>query len=301
MSEVILVSRCDRLGDLVLSLPALGYLRDAGFARVWLHTSAYARAVGEWAKHNGIIEGVWAQGEAAPPELLGIAPKELRGLSLFHAPEAVLAFRTLGIRQCLGPRTRLDALWSYTRSVAQHRSRVAKSEMAYNVDLARAFVSESGRAPPEFRGLPALRVPETWRSPRQPAELLIVAANGGSAHNWPMSRYLEVARQAVERDKKSVQFLIHGTDAEERLREFRASDLASSVEVLPSFAKLEELIAHIASCGEIFSSSTGPLHIAHAAGRPVTGLYPSQPLVQSFKRWRPDGYWHAAPVRWIHL
>jgi ADP-heptose:LPS heptosyltransferase len=224
-----------------------------------------------------------------------------RGLALFHSPEGVAAFGRLGIRDTLGPRTRLDALWKYRRSIAQHRSRVEKSEMAYNVDLARAWLSTHGLALPSFRGLPGLVVPKDWSSPQSGADLLIVASNGGSAHNWPMEKYLEVARVALDRDKKSVQFLIHGNDAEIRKQQFLQSGLAGRAELLPSFDRLEELVAHIASCGEILSSSTGPLHIAHAAARPVTGLYPRSPLVQSFARWRPDGFWHSAPVTWIHL
>ena len=300
MPHTLLVSRCDRLGDLVLSLPSLGYLKDAGFSDVWLHASSYAAPIGEWAAYNGLLKGVWSEG-ALVPDALKSLEGEVSGLCLFHCPEAVAAFRKLGIRNSLGPRARLSALWGYRKSIAQHRSRVKKSEMAYNVDMAREFLALENLPRPEFRGLPALNVPSSWKSPEAPADLLIVASNGGSAHNWPMSRYLEVAREAVERDGKTVQFLIHGTDAEERIREFRASIIASKTKLLPSFASLRELVAHIASCGEILSSSTGPLHIAHAAGRPVTGIYPASPRVQSFKRWRPDGFWHASPVKWLQV
>jgi ADP-heptose:LPS heptosyltransferase len=296
MSRPLLVSRCDRLGDLILSLPALGFLRDAGFGDVWLHSSAYASAIGEWAAHNGLVRGVWPEGSEAPEALKN--KKNLAGLSLFHCPEAVAAFKKLGIRDSVGPRTRLSAIWGYGKSVAQHRSRVEKSEMAYNVDMARAFLAYDMSEEPEFHGLPALKLPPSWSSPVKGTDLLVVASNGGSAHNWPMSRYIETAQAALGAGK-SVQFLVHGTDAEERIREFRASKIAARAELLPSFATLRELIAHIASCGETLSSSTGPLHIAHAAGRPVTGIYPVEPKVQSFQRWRPDGYWHAAPVRWL--
>jgi ADP-heptose:LPS heptosyltransferase len=296
-----LVSRCDRLGDLVLSLPALGFLRDAGASPLWLHTSAYARAIGEWAQFNGLVEGVWAETEPLPAELDQAAADQRWGLSLFHCPEAVRAFRSWGASLTLGPRSRISALWSYQHSLAQHRSQVEKSEMAYNVDLARAFLKRAGLSEPPFRGLPALKVPQEWTSPVGPADLLVVASNGGSAHNGSMRRYLERAREAVEREGKSVQFLIHGVDAAERTRDFEASDLSSRIELLPSFKDLRQLIAHVASCGETFSSSTGPLHIAHAAGRPVTGLYPKEPRVQGFKRWRPDGYWHASSVQWVSI
>ncbi len=285
----------------VLSLPALGYLRDAGVGPLWLHTSDYASAIGEWARHNGIVTGIWPASEPLPAALAACPASERWALSLFHGPEVSRAFRSFAPVFSLGPRSRLSALWTYHKSLSQHRSRVEKSEMHYNVDLARAFVRERGLREPDFCGLPALKIPDTWKSPEPAAELLIVASNGGSAHNWPMSRYIARAREAVERESKSVQFLIHGVDAEQRKLELEASDLADRVRVLPSFSDLKQLIAHIAACGEVLSSSTGPLHIAHAAGRPVTGLFPKMPRVQSFQRWRPDGYWHTAPIRWEHI
>jgi|GEM_PF-1295005 len=298
----ILVSRCDRLGDLVLSLPALGHLRKVQpvGAELFLHCSSYAEAVGEWALENELCSGIWAEGDALPKKWQQLNAENSWGLSLFHCPQAPRAFKNANIQNTLGPRTKLSALWSYKNSISQRRSRVEKSEMAYNVDLANALLQKMGLQEPPFEGLPPLKIPQNWRSLCGGADLLIVASNGGSAHNWPMERYLDLARREMA-EGKSIQFLIHGTDAEERKREYEKSDLRDRAECLPSFDSLQSLIAHIASCGETFSSSTGPLHIAHAAGRPVTGLYPKAPLVQSFKRWRPDGYWHSAPVKWISL
>lgn len=301
----ILVSRCDRLGDLVLSLPALGHLRRAQLAEVpqesspklWLHCSAYARAVGEWALENRLCTTLWVEGDPLPPELSS-AP--ICALSLFHCEATAKAFRRLPLQWSLGPRSKLSALWTYTHTVSQKRSRVEKSEMAYNVDLANLFLARMGWAPLKFEGLPALRLPASWRSPIEGADVLIVASNGGSAKNWPMESYLDFASKCLS-EGRSVQFLIHGYDADLRREIWARSSLASSTQCLPSFEGLEQLVAHIGSCGEVVSSSTGPLHIAHALGRPVTGIYPLHPKVQSFERWRPDGFWHAAAVKWISI
>jgi ADP-heptose:LPS heptosyltransferase len=67
-----------------------------------------------------------------------------------------------------------------------------------------------------------------------------------------------------------------------------------------SFATVRELIVFLSKAQLVVSSSTGPLHIAHAAGVEVLGLYPTK-RVESFDRWRPDGFWHQAPVSLIEF
>lgn len=306
----ILVSRCDRIGDLVLSLPAIAHLRRSQLEqfkwsshqpRLWLHCSPYAKAIGDWALYNEICSDLWVDGEKIPEDLkVGPNSNETWGLSLFHCESTVKAFRLAQLKYTLGPRSRLSALWSYQKSIAQHRSRVQKSEMEYNLDLAQIFITRAVYPTLRFQGLAALKVPQEWKSPIEGVDVLIVASNGGSARNWPMSRYLEEARTRLALGQK-VQFLIHGFDAEIRKLELKNSDLNDKVTCLPSLDSLSVLIAHINSCGEVISSSTGPLHLAHALGKPVIGIYPATPRVQSFERWKPDGYWHSAPVKWIVL
>jgi ADP-heptose:LPS heptosyltransferase len=293
----VLVSRCDRLGDLVLSLPTLAFLAAAGFRRRILHCSAYAADLGLWARHNGLCEGLWVAGQAAPAEVL---PGSL-GLSLFHHPLSLEAFAQAEVLRSYGPRSKLSSLWSYTSSLRQARSRVAKSEMEYNLDLARFLMLKEGIRVPEFHGLPALALPPDWRSPVDSPALAIVLANGGSARNWPVAEYVARADAALAIGQ-SVHFLVQGVDALARRAELQASGVLErgAIEV-GAFAELRELIAYLAGAQHVLASSTGPLHLAHAAGVPVTGIYPREPRVQRFDRWRPHGYWHGAPVRLIEI
>lgn len=290
----LLVSRCDRLGDLVLSLPALGFLRDAGCTDVTLHCARYAEDVGRWALHNGLCRRIWIDDEAPPAGLADAA-----GLALFHSPVARRAFRRAGIRQSFGPRSRLSAIFAYRRTLAQHRSRVEKSEARYNVDLAAAFLEWRGVPTPNFRGLPALAVPPEFAAPMIAPDVVIAVSNNGSAHNWPLERYVDLARARLA-EGRAVDFLVSGIDALARQRALESSGLTQEgVRIVPPFPRVGDLIAYLAAAREVVSSSTGPLHLAHAAGVPVLGIYPTRPRVQSFARWRPDGYWHGAPLRYL--
>ncbi len=291
MIPPVVVSRCDRLGDLILSLPTLGYLRQAGFDHIVLHCAPYASDIGLWAKFNGLCDELWVAGEAPP-----FLAKDSVGLCLQLSKESVDGFKSAGLTKTLGPRTKLHALWSFKKSIAQHRSRVEKSEMAYNLDLATNLMKWLGIAPPEWIGLSALKIPPNWHSPRPSPDLILVVSNKGSATNWPVEKYIEVAK---ENKNKTVEFLVSGSDASVRKQSLLDGGI-SAEKIVGDFLKLHELIAYLAAAKEVISSSTGPLHIAHAAGVPVLGVFPRD-RVQSFKRWRPDGYWHESTVKYVEI
>jgi ADP-heptose:LPS heptosyltransferase len=295
----VVVSRADRIGDLILSLPTLGYLKTLGFENRILHVAPYCRDVAWWAQYNGLCTEVWTQG-AEPPALI-VPPVTL---SLVYLAEAIKDLRRVSPQFSLGPRTRISALWNFSRSIPQHRSRVEKSEMSYNLDLAREFALFLGlKSLPDFQGLEALKIPGKWTASLEnlaSPDLLVVVSNRGSALNWSIEKYADYGLRALS-EGKTVHFLGSGGDAVERLKHLKLLKVEEAgAKILQEFSNLSQLIAYIAGCGEVLCSSSGPLHLAHAAGVPVTGIYPVK-KVQSFARWRPDGYWHGAPIRLIEI
>ena len=301
MKPPVLVSRVDRLGDLILSLPALGFLRDHGFENIALHCSAYACDIAVWAEFNGLCSEVFVDGS---PVDAGKLKKYQHGLSLFHCPAAQELFSSASFAYSVGPRTKLSAFWTYRKTVAQHRSRVKQSEMHYNLDLARAFLKNLSIPEQSFRGLPALKLPKTWATllpPELQPDLIVVASNRGSAEDWPFSKYLSWIEHKVLEGRR-IDVLLSGSDADVKTKILRAHPVMASnqVRIQSGFSSIRELIVYLSRAQEVLSSSTGPLHIAHALGVPVTGIYPLK-RVESFERWRPDGYWHAAPVHLIEI
>ena len=291
------LSRYDRLGDLVLSLPSLGLLRQAGVSPLHLHVSPYARDVGEWARFNGLCDSVLSESNALPARISDCA-----GLALFHCADSVKFFHKAGIEKTMGPRSKVSALWSYTKSLSQHRSEVRVSEMQYNVELSEEFLKWQGITPPDFVGLPALRVPAEWEPSITTPDKVLILHNLGSAANWPLEKYISKAREFLDAGHR-VDLLCSGTalseDSQRLKSEFSSYD-SSRVRILKPFESVSKLIGFLAKASEVVSSSTGPLHLAHAAGVPVLGLFPTL-RVQSFKRWRPHGFWHSAPVRYLEI
>jgi heptosyltransferase-3 len=295
----VLVSRADRLGDLVLSIPTLKFLRDHGFGQIVLRVSAYAKDVGLWAKANGYCDEVVSDGDTAAPFI-----KPTHVLCLFYDPNIGRSLKAHGIQKSWGPRSRLQALWTFSKSVAQHRSRVAMSEMHYNLDLARVVIKDLGQPLHDFSGCPPLAIPSDWAALNVPKpEVVVNLANRGSAANWGVTQYLEWVRQhRAQNPKAHVTFLLSGDGAAEIEAELTAGGILGEprVALQKSFSTVRELIVFLSRASLVVSSSTGPLHIAHAAGVEVLGLYPTK-RVESFDRWRPDGFWHQAPVSLIEF
>lgn len=297
MVQKVVVSRCDRLGDLVLSLPAANLVARAGL-EVTLHCSAYARDIGLWGLANGLYSRLWVDGDPPPADVT----RETPVLALYDSPATIGVMRALRSRRRFGPYSRATTYFRYSKGMRQHRSRVAKSEMAYNLDLVRGFLAWLGLEPPPFAPLSALKVPAEWQAPRPSPDWVAVLSSGGSARNWTVSDYLNWLAEHRRADD-SLDFLVQGVDAEERLCALEASGVLQQpgVGLVENFDAVRDLIAYLAGAKQVLSSSTGPLHIAHAAGVPVYGLYPEEPRVESFARWKPDGYGHGAAVTLVPI
>jgi heptosyltransferase-3 len=295
--ELVVLSRCDRIGDLILSLPCLDFLARAGVQQRVLHCLPYCSDIAEWAKYNALCEEICIEGV---DRVIDRSKVRSVGVALNHNAHSVDFFRKSKLSWTIGPRSKVSALWSYRKTLKQNRSQVKKSEMHYNLDLVRSMLSEQDILIPDFVGLPALKTPSHWSSPLQASSIVFVVSNRGSAENWPIDRYLELAYEELERGA-SVDFLVSGHDAEDRIQAIRAAEAEKrGLRIVRDFNRLSELIVYLSSADKVVSSSTGPIHLANALGKNILGIYPTN-RVQSFERWRPDGYWHSGELRLVEI
>ncbi len=306
--DSIWVTRTDAIGDLVLSLPALGFLK-AGLgpeSEINLLVDRSNRDLAEWAQFNklcthfytidskGVIES--ESKEALKPASAAISLVVDKRLGKF--------FKNISAEFTLGPRTKISSLWIFSESISQNRSRVEKSEMEYNLDLVRAFLQSKKIPVPTFTGLPSLQIPENWQFPRpHPHYWVLVVSNRGSAKNLPIEFYVKKAHEILKLDSEThVEFLVKGWDAKQRLEFLRQDRISKEkrVSIIEGFEDLKTLVGYLSKARGVVSSSTGPLHLAHALGVHSIGYYPKK-KVESFKRWRPAGYWHRAPLEFFEI
>ncbi len=300
-SPRILLVRNDRLGDLVLTLPAVRALRQhLPMAHLTLCVSQYAAPL-----VTG-LEGVDEILIDEPAEKAWSFSRRLRKMRF----DAAIVFNT-NTRNALAVRLagiRKRVVWGYkpvgwltaTHPVRVHRSRPPIHE----ADFAMRFV--------EKLGLPRTHAPLHAHLPINPAATARISTmiqqslgcegplfgvhpgNKNSAYNWPISSYAQLVRRLVERGR----VMITGSPEERELVQHACSLLTAEQRsrVLPlTGLSLEELVAAIALQKSLVVSSTGPMHVAGAVGTPTVALFSPHPAHVPAK-WAPLGTNHTVLV-----
>ncbi len=290
----ILVARPDRLGDVILSTPVLSALRRA-----------YPEA-----KLSFLIQKPFFplfQGMSECDELLdaGLEPKALRqelrardfdvAVVLQSKREVSQAIWRAGVRERIGPLSKLHTYLFFNRGLRQRRSQVAMHEADYNLELLKPLGIEV-----KPRELPVKIGPIPGATDRAlqwlhskgytPARPLVAVhpGMGGSALNWPEKNYVELVRRLL-REGLQVVVTAGPTEGEilERVRAGTGGRRESPIFFGPPETRPPDFLAGLYSaCALVVAPSTGPLHLASALGRKLVSFYPTI-AVQSPERWGP--------------
>ena len=311
MSPTFLVSRPDAIGDVVLTLPVAGWLKQhyAGCRVVLIgrrYTAAVAAAcpwVDEFLSLDELEElaepAVVSMLEARAMEEAQVAKlRAYQAQAIIHVfPNKLLAQRArqAGIPLRIGTRNRWWHWLTCNRLVALSRRHSPLHEAQLNMQLLAPLGCPTPLALAEVAALvrlrPAMPLRPRWQlllAARRPGQLNVVLhpRSRGSAREWGLPHFGQLARLLHTAGHR---VFISGTREEgaelaDWLREnadFLAADLTGQLD-------LPEFIAFLAAADGIVAGSTGPLHLAAALGRHALGLYPPiKPMHPG--RWGPLG------------
>ena len=293
-----LVSRTDAIGDVVLTLPVAGQLKQLfPGCRVVLigrtYTAPVAAAcpwVDDFLNFDDLLK-LPETGQLAALRAFGAA-------AIIHVfPNKALArlAQKAGIPLRIGTRNRWLHWLTCNRLVALSRRHSLLHEAQLNLKLLEplGFVYPSTLS--AVASLVRLEAAETLApthrqllAAHQPGQLNVVLhpRSRGSAREWGLANFGQLV-QLLHRAGHRV--FITGTAAEgeelaawlQQHAPFLAADLTGQL-------SLPQLIAFIASSDGLVAGSTGPLHLAAALGRHALGLYPPiRPMHPG--RWGPLG------------
>ena len=284
----ILVVRTDRIGDVVLSTPLLASLRAA--RPNWKISILVRPALADLLQGHPDVDSLLTLDTDDKPSF-----SNTRGLSgrlrtggfdiavhLYSDFWISLAVWSAGVEHRIGPASKLARVF-YNHSIVQRRSTSGRHETDHNLDLLKPL------------GIPPIRrskvsVAETI--PASAQKLLesgrknvgIFPGMGGSARNWKMEKYAQLAESLTS---KGVNVILVCGPGEEKLLD----DVQSSASQAPAryvSNRLGELAAFIKALDCFVAPSTGPLHIASAVGTPAVGIYcPIKVCLP--ERWGPIG------------
>lgn len=295
--ERVWICRTDGIGDGVVTLPVVGWLRDnakASLELIWV-SRPYARAVGDACVDVDRVV-TWSSGKALPkgeplPDMavLAFPDRELLRL-LVDAKVPVL----------VGSKRRSHTWRHLTHGVWQSRKRSGFHEAWHGLQLiepvrllpglecqGKQLPTPNEDLTPWIR-LKKRRMPEFLASqnPSHQPRAVVHPGSHGSANNIDVTSYATVLEGLV---REGWQIWVTGTAMERKSLDGLPWQHPEVVDATGKFhlPQLMDLLAHVDVC---VAASTGPLHLAAALGTPVVGLFGASAPVWP-ERWRPLGPW----------
>ncbi|MDH4069414.1 MAG: glycosyltransferase family 9 protein [Ignavibacteria bacterium] len=175
----------------------------------------------------------------------------------------------------------------FNKRVYEHRRLGEKHELEYNMTLLQQLGCGLSGGPEFVIDIPAearRKAKDLIKKSGDRPVVIIHPGSGGSAREWPASKFGELAKRMVNEDNVSLMVTGAGSDA----AAVNAVVEASGGRAISLLGKLtvKELAALLEASSLFVGNSTGPIHIAAAMGTPVVGLYP-QHTAMSVRRWGP--------------
>ncbi|MEM9834804.1 MAG: glycosyltransferase family 9 protein [Bacteroidota bacterium] len=282
----ILLSRTDSIGDVILTLPMAGLLKEQ-FPDAWIGFlgKPYTRAIVE---HCAFVDEFYEWHEENPPEISAD--------TIIHVlPRSAISrwAKKQRFSQRIGTSHRIFHWASCNRLVNLGRKNSDLHESQLNLQLLRPLISDVERSlsqmPAYYGWQPSQYSRETFSQylASDKFNLLLHPKSQGSAKEWPITHYLALAQQL---DSSRFQVLITGTAEEGNQIKAKCPKLLTLPQVKDTTGafSLSEFIDFIGYADGLVACSTGPLHIAAASRIHALGLYPDQRPMHA-GRWGPIG------------
>lgn len=289
-----MVVRNDKLGDFMLAWPALACLKLAHpDNRISVLVPAYTAPLAEccpWIDEVILDPGA----EAAKAEQRALLER-LRTerfdalLTLFSTPRIGWLGWRAHIPLRLAPATKWAQVF-YNRRIVQRRSRSARPEYRYNLELAESLLTTMNQAPPRVEPPYWPLPPEVRREERRKlAEELglnpsrrwafVHPGSGGSAVNLSLEQYADLVAEIEELSGLEAEWVLtFGPD--EKMAAQRLTDRLHERDIaavpLPPRAGLAAFARSLAAADLLIAGSTGPLHVAGCLDVPTAGFYPAK-------------------------
>lgn len=291
--RTVIISRTDAIGDVVLTLPVAGVLKELyPDARVLFLGRSYTKEVIGASRHiDGFLD--WDEWKKMSPAEAVQAMAATGADTIIHVfpskPIARLAQRA-NIAVRIGTRNRIYHWWTCNRLVKLSRRHSPLHEAQLNLQLLKPLRAKDLYTLEEiatYYGLtPLAQLPPEIAALPDPGRfnLVLHPKSRGSAREWGLDNFRELIRLLPQEHFK---IFITGTAGEGRMVQSLFTEFPFLTD-LTGRLTLGQLISFLSRADGLVAASTGPLHLAAAAGIHAMGIYPPiRPMHPG--RWAPIG------------
>jgi len=282
----ILLCRTDKIGDVILTTPAVSALREHfPETKIAFLAREYTKPLLE---NNPEIDEVISADGSFFSLVRNLKEKNFdTAIVFFVNPKVALATFLAGIPLRIGPASKPESVF-FNRRIWQHRSRVEKHEADYNLQLVETLGASSKQRETRLFISPEEKI---WvnnffsKQSLKNDDLIIGVHPGGkgSAPRWPEEYFAQLA-VSLEKELRA-KIILTGDNEESKILQ-KIADKLSSPFVFAGELSLRQLVVLISRYRLLVSNSTGPLHIAVALGIATVSFF-SPIRVTSPKRWGP--------------
>lgn len=288
----ILVSRTDKIGDLILSIPSFFMLKK-------MYPKAELIAIVRKYNYDIIqnlpyIDRVIKIDDFTKPELLEKIPyfKADVFIALYNDEYIAALAKASKAKIKIGPLSKLNSIFTYNKAVLQKRSRSIKNEAEYNLDLVKKLNPLKYSA--SFELNTKLILTEENKNianlylKENNIEGKILVVNpfiGGSAKNIKDEDYAEILKDIKNKYDNKLNIIITCyIDDEERAEKLKKLINEDNVYIFANGASILNTASIINRADVFLGASTGPTHIASALGKKIVAIYPNK-KTQHPTRW----------------
>ena len=289
----ILAIRNDKIGDFVVSLPAI-YIIKKNFpnAKLYVCISPINQSL---AKNLDFIDGIILYDKNNFFKLYKDIKKAKIDLaiSFFSDFSVGLALFLNFIKIRIAPATKIAQIF-YNKRIKQRRSKVKMSECEYNIELAKAIKKDMDTTYP----IPFFKFKNSKEIFKKFLKSLDIDINkkiiaihtgfGGSSNaNLNLNNYINIAKMISKMQEYQVVFTF-SKDEYHLKKEIQAKCLNENIKYYTSKNNIYSFAKLISNFFMFISTSTGTYHLASASNIYTLTFFASD-LFSSFKRWKSIG------------
>ncbi len=285
--NTIIISRTDKIGDLVLSIPAISMVKKM-YPKCKLYVLV-RKYNSEIVKGFQFIDGVISIDNYSEKELI----EKIRQIhadvfiALYSDNQILKLALKSGAKYRVGPLSKPLSWFIYNKGIRQHRSESIKNEAEYNLDLIRQLNKELFDSqkitvdPIPYGRLNHNKIVDFLDSNKIYNYVVIHPFSGGSTKNFTVDEYIKLINKIHEKwhDKQIVISTSH-----DDIKEAERIKAACTNTYIYEAKSILELAALIDKCRLYIGASTGPSHIAGNLKKKCVCIYPAYKFL-SKTRW----------------
>lgn len=293
-STNILLSRTDSIGDVVLTLPMAGILKErVPNCKVFFLGRTYTKAVVELSQF--VDEFINYDDILKLPKQKQIELLQSYNIDtvihVFPVKEIANLCQAARINRRVGTRNRLYHWFTCNKLINLSRNNSDLHEAQLNIQLLSFYGFDTAialNAIEKYYGFVNVNplANELFLNliDKSKTKVIVHPKSKGSAREWGLTNFSQLIQQLPT---SKYQVFISGTKEDGKLLEEFISKNPSAIDITGKLT-LDEFISFISLCDVLVAASTGPLHIASALGKKAIGLFaPMRPIHPG--RWAPIG------------